>query len=185
MWATSSSGCRSAIPAGRCPGCSFSVKAVTGCRLEDVCSLRSSQLQDVRLVFAADITKNRSERYAILPADLYAAFAYKGKAFLWERYPAELIAANDAKGYPTHRQKAEFTPQRLYLWVLQVMGYYHKGMGHGLRPHDFRRAAFTRAAEKDIQPQAGGSRFRGDAGHDALLLHGDGEEKGKRRPTIC
>ena len=29
-------------------------------------------------MFAADITKNRSERYAILPADVYAALdAYK------------------------------------------------------------------------------------------------------------
>src|SRR5437660_1359205 len=36
----------------------FSVKAATACRLEDVCSLRSNQLRDGRLVFAADQTKN-------------------------------------------------------------------------------------------------------------------------------
>jgi hypothetical protein len=32
------------------------------------------------------------------------------------------------------------------------MGYYHKS-GQTLRSHDFRRAAFTRAAEKDIHPK--------------------------------
>jgi hypothetical protein len=32
--------------------------------------------------------------------------------------PPELIAANKAKGYPTHRQNPEFAPERLYLWVL-------------------------------------------------------------------
>jgi len=68
-----------------------SVKAATACRLEDLCSLLSAQLQDGRLIFPADVTKNRSERYALLPAALYAALrAYKGKTHLWERYPAEL-----------------------------------------------------------------------------------------------
>src|SRR5205814_8082995 len=83
----------------------FSVKAVTACRLEDICQLRSDQLQDGRLVFTADTTKNRSERHATLPADLYAALdAYKGKTYLWERYPGELIQANQKNGFPTHRQ---------------------------------------------------------------------------------
>ena len=50
----------------------FSVKALTGCRLDEICNLRSNQLQDERLVFTADTTKNRSERYAILPPDLYS-----------------------------------------------------------------------------------------------------------------
>jgi integrase len=170
-------------PGWQMPRLFFSVKAVTGCRLEDACSLRSSQLQDGRLVFAADITKNRSERYAILPADLYAALdAYKGKAFLWERYPAELIAANQAKGYPTHRQRAEFTPQRLYLWVLQLMGYYHKGTGHGLRTHDFRRAAFTRAAEKDIHPKRAAVAF--DVTPETMLRYYTATEKKKTADDV-
>src|SRR5262249_60341 len=44
------------FPAWAMPRLFFSVKAATGCRLEDVCSLRSDQLQDGRLVFAADQT---------------------------------------------------------------------------------------------------------------------------------
>ena len=76
------------FPNWQMPRLFFTVKAVTGCRLEDICSLKSSQLQDGRLIFTADTTKNRSERYAILPADLYAELeTYKGDTYLWERYP--------------------------------------------------------------------------------------------------
>jgi hypothetical protein len=33
------------------------------------------------------------------------------------------------------------------------MGNYHRETGRTLRSHDFRRAAFTRAAEQDIHPK--------------------------------
>jgi integrase len=161
----------------------FSVKAATACRLEDVCSLRSDQLRDGRLVFAADITKNRSERYAILPADVYAALdSYKGPTYLWECYPAELIAANKAKGWPTHRQKAEFTPQRLYLWVLQLMGNYQRETGRTLRTHDFRRAAFTRAAEEDIHPKRAAAAF--DVTAETMLRYYTATEKKKTSDEV-
>lgn len=161
----------------------FSVKAVTGCRLEDVCSLRSEQLQDGRIVFPADITKNRSERYALLPAALYKELdAYKGKTYLWERYPAELIEANKANGFPTHRQKPEFTPQRLYLWVLQLMGYYQKATGRDLSSHDFRRAAFTRAAEKDIHPKRAAAAF--DVTPETMLRYYTATEKKKTADEV-
>src|SRR5262249_9470890 len=138
----------------------FTVKAVTGCRLDDLCRLRSAQLRDGRLVFPADVTKNRSERYAPLPRDVYAALdAYKGRTYLWERYPPELVAVNRAKGYPVPRQKLEFAPRRLYLWVVQIMQAYQNQTGSDLSSHDFRRAAFTRAAEKDIHPKRAAAAF--------------------------
>lgn len=161
----------------------FSVKAATGCRLEDVCSLRSEQLQDGRIVFMADQTKNRSERYARLPAELYAEVnGYKGKTFVWERYPAELIAANKAKGWPTHRQKDDFTPDRLYLWVLQLMGNYHRETGKTLRSHDFRRAAFTRAAEEDIHPKRAAAAF--DVTPETMLRYYTATEKKKTSDEV-
>jgi integrase len=170
-------------PAWSMPRLFFSVKAVTGCRLEDVCSLRSDQLQDGRLVFAADQTKNRSERYARLPPDLYAEVdAYKGETFLWERYPAELIEANQAKGWPTHRQKDEFTTHRLYQWVLQLMGNYHRETGHTLRSHDFRRAAFTRAAEADIHPKRAAAAF--DVTPETMLRYYTATEKKKTADEV-
>lgn len=138
----------------------FSVKALTGCRLDDICNLKSNQLQDGRLLFTADTTKNRSERYAILPPDLYAELdAYAGKTHVWERYPPELIAANKANGFPTHRQNPEFSPQRLYLWIVQLMQAYQTATGIHLSSHDFRRAAFTRAAEANIHPKRAATAF--------------------------
>lgn len=104
------------FPGWRMPHIFFLVKAVTGCRLDDICNLRSEQLTEGRLVFTADTTKNRSEQYAILPPELYAELdAYKGETYLWERYPAELIEANRKNGFPVHRQKSDFAPRRLYL----------------------------------------------------------------------
>lgn len=170
-------------PAWSMPRLFFSVKAATGCRLEDVCSLLSEQLQDGRIVFAADQTKNRSERYARLPAELYAEVnAYKGKTYLWEKYPAELIAANQLKGWPTHRQKADFTPERLYLWVLQLMGNYQRETGKKLRSHDFRRAAFTRAAEEDIHPKRAAAAF--DVTPETMLRYYTATEKKKTADEV-
>ncbi len=147
-------------PGWRMPRLFFRVKAVTACRLEDICSLRSDQLRDGRLVFTADTTKNRSERYALLPARLYAKLeAYAGPTYVWESYPAELIEANKAKGFPTHRQNPEFEVRRLYLWVLQLMQAYQKDTGRHLSSHDFRRAAFTRAAENGVHPKLAATAF--------------------------
>jgi integrase len=142
------------FPGWQMPKLFFTAKAVTACRLEDICNLRSYQLEDGRLVFTADTTKNRSERYAVLPEDLYQKLdAYKGPTYLWENYPRELIAVNKAKGYPTHRQNPEFSPQRLYQWVVQIMQDYQKQSGNDFSSHDFRKAAFTRAAENDVHPK--------------------------------
>lgn len=160
----------------RMPHLFFSVKAATGCRLEDICSLGSEQLRDGRLVFTADTTKNRSERYAILPTELYAELeAYKGETYLWERYPPELIAANRKNGFPVHRQKLDFTPRRLYLWVVQIIGYYQNQTGRDLSSHDFRRAAFTRAAEEDVHPKRAAVAF--DVTAETMLRYYTATEK--------
>lgn len=149
-----------AYPSWRMPGLFFTIKALTGCRLDDLCSLRSTQLQDGRIVFPADGTKNRSERYAVLPPDIYAELdAYKGDTWLWERYPAELKAAIVEKGFPSHRLNPEFAPRRLYSWIVALMQDYQKKTGRDLSSHDFRRAAFTRAAEEDIHPKRAAAAF--------------------------
>jgi integrase len=141
-------------PGWRFPALFFTVKALTGCRLDDICSLRSAQLQDGRVVFPADATKNRSERYAVLPEDVFEELdAYKGRTWLWERYPPELKDAIRRKGNPCHRLKPEFDARRLYLWIVALMQDYQKLTGRDLSSHDFRKAAFTRAAEEDVHPK--------------------------------
>jgi integrase len=164
------------FPEWAMPRLFFTVKALTACRLDDLCRLRAKQLRDGRLVFSADVTKNRSERYASLPADVYGALdAYKGKTYLWERYPVELIAVNRTKGFPVHRQNPVFDPRRLYLWVVQLMQVYQKETGRDLSSHDFRRAAFTRAAEKDIHPKRAAVAF--DVTTETMLKYYTATEK--------
>jgi integrase len=139
-------------PGWRMPHLFFTVKALTACRLEDICGLRSEQLQEGRLVFEADQTKNRSERYALLPVEVYAELvAYKGTVHLWERYPPEL--RQHTKSASRHQVIEEFSPQRLYTWIVALLRDYQKQTGKDLSSHDFRKAAFTRAAEADIHPK--------------------------------
>lgn len=171
------------FPGWEMPRLFFTVKAMTACRLEDICFLRSEQLDDGRLVFTADTTKNRSERYAVLPTDLYEKLnSYKGDTYLWERYPAELIAVNKTKGYPTHRQNPAFSPRRLYLWVVQIMQDYQKQTGNDFSSHDFRKAAFTRAAEEDIHPKRAAVAF--DVTPETMLRYYTATEKKRTSDEI-
>ena len=158
----------------RMPHLFFNVKAMTGCRLEDICNLRSEQLKEGRLVFEADQTKNRSERYALLPAEVYAELdAYKGETYLWERYPAEL--KQYVRGTSKHQVILEFSARRLYTWIVALLRDYQKETGSDLSSHDFRRAAFTRAAEADIHPKRAAVAF--DVTAETMLKYYTATEK--------
>jgi len=157
----------------RMPHLFFTVKAVTGCRLDDLCNLRSEQLVEGRLVFTADQTKNRSERYALLPDDVYLELeAYKGEMYLWERYPAEL--RKHARGRSKYRVM-EFSTRRLYMWVVSLFQDYQQETGKDLSSHDFRKAAFTRAAEADIHPKRAAVAF--DVRAETMLKYYTATEK--------
>lgn len=158
----------------RMPQLFFTVKAVTGCRLEDICNLRSEQLLEGRLVFRADQTKNRSERYAILPVEVYAELeAYKGETYLWERYPAELKVY--VRGTSKHNVIETFATKRLYTWIVALLRDYQKQTGKDLSSHDFRKAAFTRAAEADIHPKLASVAF--DVTAETMLRYYTATEK--------
>jgi len=134
----------------------LAIKAYTGCRLMDLCSLKSAQLCGGRLIFPADLTKGRKERAVPLPDDLYTSLdAFKGEVWLWQNYPAGLKAALVAKGWPTHQLNPEFAPQRLYYWVETLFADYRTG--HPDRPllttHMFRKRAFTMAWQAGVDPR--------------------------------
>jgi integrase len=131
----------------------LSTKSYTGCRLMDLCSLRSAQLRGGRLVFPAGLTKGRKERAVPLADDLFAALdAAKGDVWLWESYLPGLKAAIAAKGWPTHQLNPEFSPQRLYYWVETLFADYRKAFPERpvLTSHMFRKRAFTMAWQAGI-----------------------------------
>jgi integrase len=161
-------------PNWRMPHLFFAVKALTACRLGDICALRSGQLLEGRLVFEASQTKNRSERYALLPTAVYAELdAYKGKEFLWERYPVEL--GRYTKSVTRHKVLPTFSPDRLSMWIRAVMRDYQNQTGKDLSSHDFRKAAFTRAAEADIHPKRAAVAF--DVTPETMLKYYTATEK--------
>lgn len=131
----------------------FSAKAFTGCRLMDLCALKSAQVRKGRLTFPAGLSKGRKARVVPLPADLAASLdAFKGETWLWEYYLPGLKEAIAAKGWPTHRLNMAFDPKRLYYWVETLFTDYRKAFPDRprLTSHMFRKRAFTMAWEKGV-----------------------------------
>jgi integrase len=131
----------------------LSTKAYTGCRLMDLCALRSGQLHGNRLVFPPDLTKGRKERKVPLPAELADALGeFKGEAWLWENYLPGLKTALKAKGWPTHQLNPVVDPQRLYYWVETLFADYRTAFPERplLTTHMFRKRAFTMAWQAGI-----------------------------------
>src|SRR5207249_1743587 len=108
--------------------------------------------------------------------------AYKGDTHLWERYPGELREAIAKRNAPTHRLNTEFSPRRLYLWIVALMQDYQKETGKDLSSHDFRKAAFTRAAEKDIHPKRAAVAF--DVTAETMLRYYTATEKKKTADEV-
>jgi len=131
-------------------------KAMTGCRLMDLCTMESAQLRDGRLHFRAEQTKGRKARSVPLPPDLFERLeAIKGPKYLWQSYPAGIKAAVKKLGCPTHRIKPDFVPKRLYHWIETLFIDY--GDANPDRPaihsHQLRKRAFTAAWESGIDPR--------------------------------
>jgi integrase len=150
----------------------LSTKAYTGCRLMDLCSLKSGQLRGGRLVFPADVIKGRKERAVPLPKDLYASLeAFKGDLWLWENYLPGLKEALQAKGWPTHQLNMTFAPQRLYYWVETLFADYRAA--HADRPllttHMFRKRAFTMAWQAGVDPRRAATAYGCEVG--TLMKH--------------
>lgn len=122
----------------------------------DLCAIESTQLRDGRLHFRADQTKGRKARSVPLPPALFTALdAIKGPKYLWESYPAGIKEAVKKMGYPAHRIKSDFVPQRLYHWIETLFLDY--GAANPDRPpihsHQLRKRAFTAAWESGIDPR--------------------------------
>jgi len=150
----------------------LSTKAYTGCRLMDLCALKSAQLRDGRLIFPADLTKGRKERAVPLDDDLFDALdGFKGETWLWEGYIPGLKAAIKAKGFPAHRIMDEFGPKRLYFWVESVFADYRKAFPDRpvLTTHMFRKRAFTLAWQKGVDARRASIAYGCNV--DTLLKH--------------
>jgi integrase len=150
----------------------LATKAYTGCRLMDLCSLKSGQARNKRLVFPADLTKGRKERAVPLPDELFASLSeFKGKTWLWEKYLPGLKAAISAKGWPGHQLNLEFSPKRLYFWIETLFTEYRKANKDRpvLTSHMFRKRAFTMAWQAGVDARRASIAYGCNV--DTLLKH--------------
>lgn len=126
----------------------FETKAVTGCRMGDLCGVRSKDLRDGKLYFTAETTKGRRQRVAVLPADLYQSLKkLAGRIYLWESYPTRLGEYLKRRGVPTHRIVPKFDPQRLAWWAKDEVDDFNREHPESprMKSHDFRKRAVTEA----------------------------------------
>jgi integrase len=115
-----------------------SVKALAGCRTDDLCNALSVDLKDGKLTLSK--TKTKVPRTIPLPDDLYSRLqAIKGKTFLWERY------TEDARKFrPGKRNKQSFGPRTLYWCINNVFREYNEANpSKKVKPHDLRKRAIT------------------------------------------
>lgn len=116
------------------------VKMLAGCRLNDLCQLRSDQIRGEILVILPEQDKTNRERHVDLPAGLAARLhAVKGAVWLWERY------VEDTKTYrPGPCRSEEFRPSVMYNAVKSVFREYgRKVPAHKVKTHDLRKRALT------------------------------------------
>ena len=132
---------------GRFPKLFLSTKAYSGCRLMDLCGLKSGQLQGrppgvpCRSHEGAQGKRRcRFPKTSLRHSPHSRAKPGRGKT----TYRASRTALK-AKGFPMHQLNPEFSPQRLYFWIETLFADYRKA--HTDRPvlttHMFRKRAFT------------------------------------------
>lgn len=133
-------------PCWRLPTLFFQVKGLVGCRITELCELRTSQLVGGRIIFGANTTKSRKERRAMLPPALFAELSYlAGPTFVWEKYSVQLRARQTRACAAA--SVGAYTPARLKRFLQNEISEYLKA-NPTVAPfsaHDFRRRAMTAA----------------------------------------
>jgi integrase len=118
------------------------LKAVSGCRTFDLCQLRSNQLKNGRITWAAHQTKTKEDRSVLLPNDLFDTLkSGAGKTFLWEEWPTDLARFRPSR----NKYSPEFQPRTVYFVVNNLFREYaeeHPDRPR-LTPHSLRRRAIT------------------------------------------
>jgi integrase len=130
-------------PGWRLPVVFVLTKAVTGCRLMDLCALPSGGVQPPYVVFPEDKQKARAERRVKLPPELAAELdKLKGPVFVWQHYP-EQLREHLRRRLPRNKIRPEFYAETLYWFILQLFKDFKKETPHKLSSHDFRKRAVT------------------------------------------
>jgi integrase len=118
------------------------LKALSGCRSQDICQLRTVQLVKGRVVWSAEQTKQREGRSVLVPDDLFGKLRrLAGPVFLWEHFLDDIRKFRPSK----NRMADTFNPKTVF-WVMNNIfrEYVEKHPENAnLTPHSLRRRAIT------------------------------------------
>jgi site-specific recombinase XerD len=135
-------------PGWRLPLLFLEVKGSIGCRITELCTLPSSNLERGRIKFDGESCKGRRSRQCKVPAILFAELQAKaGPQYVWERFADELRAIFTAK----KRGKAacqvkDFSPSRLRRWLqAELVTYFQETGARPFHWHNLRGTAMSRA----------------------------------------
>lgn len=118
------------------------VKALSGCRLNDLAQLRTDQFdaKGQTITIQPHQDKTHRERKIPLPADLAAVLdTAKGETYLWEKYLEESRTHRPSK---KTKKRTEFTPELMYHGMQNIFREYAEAGGK-LRSHGLRKRAIT------------------------------------------
>lgn len=119
-------------------------KCFLGCRLMDLCSVSSAQLQNGVVSIDPEHDKTRNGRAVKLPPTLHQALdELKGPEFLWERFPEQFRACLYAKGSWPRTLTADFVPDNLADFIGRLFTTFQKETGKKLKSHMLRKRAIT------------------------------------------
>jgi integrase len=118
------------------------LKALAGCRLNDLAQLRTDQFDakahTIRITPSQD--KTHRERVIPIPSDLSALLdQLKGETYLWERYLEESRTHRPSK---RTKKRTDFTPALMYHGMQNIFREYAE-QGGKLRSHGLRKRAIT------------------------------------------
>ena len=133
----------------RLPVLFLEVKGLIGCRVHELCAVKTADFRDGRLTFDAMTTKGRKTRKAKLPESICRELeALAGPVYLWERYAEQLREFHRRKGNANHAKSVrDFLPERLMRFLQKEVAEYFDAHRE-LRPftlHDFRGMAMSTA----------------------------------------
>ena len=138
----------------RLPVLFLQVKAAIGCRMLELCLVRSVDLRDGRLNLESETCKGRKDRQSKLPEELYEELkSLAGPIYLWERFAEQLRSVYVARKESHHAvAMKDFDPKRFKRWIQKEKEEYllaHKGdpeVRH-FKLHNLRGTAMSRAKQ--------------------------------------
>jgi integrase len=150
-------------PDWRTPLLFLEIKATIGCRIFELASLPTSNLENGRVMFEATTAKGRKTRRSKLPAALYEELrAVAGPTYAWERFPEQLREVYVRRGRPNIAKcVGDFDPKRMVNWFQDRLVEYRKAHPKARRYklHNLRGTAMSKAKEAGVAYDAAAIAF--------------------------